>query len=272
MTWQAGDEQPQWRFAPMHPSWVRWLPCAVASLRVVPAEDPTGDAFPRRWYDHPALDLPWDDPVWCDPGPVEEWIEQSRGASSEADARAHYARVIQARTRRIDIFTECCARSDVPVPLNLRQLVDCLVGLGVLWEFEGADGTPWITANFAANPLDLLALTPQEAADEASAQILERGVLAGIGLRRLAEQQAPEGGGQTVWLTLRQLGDEIDLTPAAARLALGLIASEEHWISVDPHVDLQSVKLDQPFVVKADHDRLALVYDMDELIAPEHLI
>jgi Family of unknown function (DUF6042) len=268
VTWDPDTGQPPWRLAAMHPSWVRWLPCAVASLRVVPADDALAEAYPRRWYDHPALKLPWDDPVWCDPGPVEEWIEQSPGR--RAEARSHYEAVVQARTRRIEVFTECCARADVAVPLNLRQLVDCLVTLGVLWEVDGPDGRPWLTANFAANPLDVLALTPQEAAEEAAAQFLERGVLVGIGLRRLAQEQAA-GGGSSVWLTLRRLGEEIELTPAAARLALDLLVSQEPWITT-VGVDLAAVGLDRPFAVQADHGRLAQVYDMDELIAPEHLL
>ena len=254
----------------MHPSWVRWLPCAVASLRVVP--DGAGQPrFPRSWYERAELGLPWDEPVWCDPGPVEEWFEQSPG-SSEEEVRVHYERVVEARTRRIETFTECCARAGVAVPLNLRQLVGCLLALGVLDEVTGPDGEPWLVAQFGANPLDVLALTPPEAAEEAAAQMLERGVLAGIGLRRLAEEQAPDGGGRAIWLTLRRLGEETDLTPAAARLALGLIAAEESWISVDSRVDLHTVGLDEPFVVRADHARLAQVYDMDELIAPEHMI
>jgi hypothetical protein len=267
--WDPDPGQPQWRLAAMHPSWVRWLPCAVASLRVVPADDALAEAYPRRWYEHPALKLPWDDPVWCDPGPVEEWIEQSPGRPAEA--RSHYEAVVQARTRRIEVFTECCTRAGVAVPLNLRQLIDCLVTLGVLWEVDGPDGLPWLTANFAANPLDVLALTPQEAAEEAAAQFLERGVLVGIGLRRLAQEQAPGGGGSSVWLTLRRLGEETELTPAAARLALALLVSQEPWISM-VGVDLAAVGLDRPFAVQADHARLAQVYDMDELIAPEHLL
>lgn len=253
----------------MHPSWVRWLPCAVASLRLIPADEALTDSYPRRWYDHPGLKLPWEEPVWCDPGPVEEWIDQSTGPA--ADARAHYDAVVQARTRRIEVFTECCRRAGIGVPLTLRQLVDCLVALGVLWEMDGPDGQPWLTSNFAANPLDVLALTPQEAAEEAHAQFLERGVLAGIGLRRLAQEQSPDGWGTSVWLTLRRLGEEIDLSPAAARFALGLVTGQENWITVIG-VDLKTVGLDQPFTVRADHSRLARVYDMDELIAPEHML
>jgi hypothetical protein len=255
----------------MHPSWVRWLPCAVASLRVVP--DGAGTPrFPRSWYELADLGLSWEEPVWCDPGPIDEWFEQSPGRSEE-EVRAHYDRVVEARTRRIETFTECCARAGVPVPLNLRQLVDCLIALGVLDEVPGPDDEEtWLVVQFAANPLDVLALTPQEAVEEAAAQILERGVLAGIGLRRLAEQQAPDGGGRLVWVTLRRLGEEIGLTPAATRLALGLIAAEENWISIDSKVDLPTVGLDQPFIVRAEHARLAQVYDMDELIAPEHMI
>jgi hypothetical protein len=74
-----------------------------------------------------------------------------------------------------------------------------------------------------------------------------------------------------VWLTLRRLGEEIELTPAAARLALGLLVSQVPWIST-VGVDLAAVGLDRPFAVQADHARLAQVYDMDELIAPEHLL
>jgi Family of unknown function (DUF6042) len=254
----------------MHPSWVRWLPCAVASLRVVPDADGP-PRFPRTWYDRPELGLPWDEPVWCDPGPVQEWFEQSPGHTEE-EVRAHYDQVVEARTRRIETFTECCRRAGTPVPLTLRQLLGCLIALGVLDELTGPGDEMWLGAQFAANPLDILPLTPQEAAEEAAAQMLERGVLAGIGLRRLAEEQAPDGGGRTVWLTLRRLGDEIGLTPAATRLALDLIAAEESWISVEPGVDLLTVGLDEAFFVRAEHARLARVYDMDELIAPEHMI
>ncbi|WP_382190616.1 DUF6042 family protein [Hamadaea flava] len=270
MGWESEEEQPLWRLAPMHPSWVRWLPCAVASLRVVPDDDGP-PRFPRSWYDRAELGLPWDEPVWCDPGPVEEWFEQSPG-HSEDEVRSHYDQVVEARTRRIETFTECCSRAGIPVPLTLRQLVDCLVALGVLDELTGPGGEAWLVTQFAANPLDVLPLTPQEAAEEAAAQMLERGVLAGIGLRRLAEEQAPDGGGKTVWLTLRRLGDEIGLTPAATRLALDLIAAEESWIAVESGVDLLTVGLDEAFVIRADHSRLAQVYDMDELIAPEHMI
>ncbi|NUT34156.1 MAG: hypothetical protein HOV79_13905 [Hamadaea sp.] len=271
----------------MHPSWVRWLPCAVASLRVVPdgLDDGGPIRFPRSWYESPELGLPWDEPVWCDPGPVEEWIEQSPGCS-EAEVRAHYAQVVEARTRRIETFTECCDRAAVAMPLTLRELVDCLIALGLLDQEIGPGGEPWLTVQFAANPLDVLALTPEEAAEEAAAQMLERGVLAGIGLRRLAEEQrrsgpsmtpaelpAPGSGGRRlVWLTLRRLGERTGLTPAAARMALALIAAEESWISIDPKTDLHAIGQDQGFLVFAEHARLAQVYDMDELVAPEHMI
>lgn len=257
----------------MHPSWVRWLPCAVASLRVVPEEAADGGVvrFPRSWYDLPELGLPWDEPVWCDPGPVQEWIEQSPGCS-EAEVQAHYAQVVDARTRRIETFTECCDRASVAVPLTLRELVDCLIALGLIDEATGPGGERWLTVQFAANPLDVLALTPEEAAEEAAAQMLERGVLAGIGLRRLAEEQRLDGGGRMVWLTLRRLGEQTGLTAAAARMALALIAAEESWISVDPKVDLRTIGQDRGFLVFAEHAKLAQVYDMDELVAPEHMI
>ena len=53
--------------------------------------------------------------------------------------------------------------------------------------------------------------------------------------------------------------------------ALGLILSQESWISVTS-VDINTVGLNEPFTVRADHARLAQVYDMDELIAPEHML
>ena len=89
-----------------------------------------------------------------------------------------------------------------------------LLSAGVGWLWTGPRlywtrdaGMHWseITPpNFAANPLDVLALKPQEAAEEAHAQFLERGVLAGIGLRRLAEEQSADGNGSSIWLTLRR--------------------------------------------------------------------
>lgn len=277
--WGVGREiewQPDWRWSRMHPAWVRWLPCAIASLRVVPAE---ADAFPGTWWDQPELETPWDEPIWCDPGSLEEWIESSTLDSSPdlVDAAAklaesHYDEIIAARSKRIDTFTSLCRAAGVPVPLTLRQLLDCLIALGLFDSFTGDDGESWVAGNLDINPLDLLSFTQAEAADEAAVQQVERGVLAGIGLRRAAEALGPDAPPDHVRLTLRELGDFADLPPLAVRRALAVIAGPDEWISVDSDVDLETVGLDTPITIHAEYARLATVYEMDELQAPEHMI
>ncbi|MBB5868090.1 hypothetical protein F4553_001469 [Allocatelliglobosispora scoriae] len=268
--------QPDWRWSRMHPAWVRWLPCAIASLRVVPAD---ADAFPRSWWDQPELETPWDEPIWCDPGSLDEWIESNTldAAPELVDATAqlaesHYDQIIDARSRRIETFTALCRGAGIPVPLTLRQLLDCLIALGVFDSFTGEDGEQWVAGNLDINPLDVLGFSAAEAAEEATMQQVERGVIAGIGLRRAAEALGPDSPPDCVRVTLRELSDFADLPPLAVRRALGVVVETSDWISVDDETDLVTVGLDTPITIHAEYSRLATVYEMDELQAPEHMI
>jgi hypothetical protein len=258
---------PEWRWSRIHPAWVRWLPCAIANLRVVPADT---DAFPRSWWDQPELKTPWDDPVWCDPGSRDEYLAETDDIQQRHEEQRHFDRVIEIRHRRIATFTELCQRAEVPIPLTLRELLDCMIRLGLMEEFT-EDGQVWIASNLDLNPLDLLALTPAEAAAEATIQQQERAVLAGIGLRRAAELAGPHSSPGLVRVSLRELAAHADLPPLTIRQALIQLIQRELWITADPGVDLATIGLTTPLTIHADHAGLTRTFDMEELQPPEHL-
>jgi hypothetical protein len=81
----------------------------------------------------------------------------------------------------------------------------------------------------------VLPLTADEAATEVRTQLEERGVLAAIGLRRLAEEADTEGEGRRVILaSLRAIADAADLPVGQARDAVGVLAREREIELVGP--------------------------------------
>lgn len=101
----------------MCPSWARWLPCSVHSLRIVPHQH----RFPRSAWDELSDALVWDEPAWCDPGDPDEWVANAV-ASHDADeaehaaehAREHYDARVGIRAERIDLRTTMCRRAELP--------------------------------------------------------------------------------------------------------------------------------------------------------------
>jgi len=259
-----------WQWAPMAPSWARWLPCAVADLRIVPSDE----WFPRRAWDDAPEPFPWDEAAWCDPGDVDDWIAQAREHHAESDAglaeqhaREHYAEMLNLRTARISLFTQVCQRSEVAVPHTVRELLECLIGLG-LYEAEDRAGEQWLLPRLDLNPLDLLPLTEEEAAAEARGQVADRISLAGIALRELADDQGgPDTGERQVTTTLRELGDVAGMPAAQARIALDELAG-----SLDLKVSGVDGPVAGPLRVTLPWPEFADQFPFDELPGPEHAI
>lgn len=252
------------------PAWTRWLPCSVAHLKVVADQD----RFPHRLWD--TLPVPWDSPVWCDPGDVADWIARAQQAhlpeeadEAEQHARARYDQIVEARSARITLFTDMCRRADLATPCTVRELLTCLVGFG-LFELEHDDGELWVRPRLFRNPLDVLPFTEDEAADEARAQCVDRAIGTAIALRQLAEKGGEQGGEhRTVSITLPALAAEAGLSTGQLRHALGfLIEIRQVELGADP----TTVAADAPLTVRLEWPDFAYQFPFDELPAPEHAL
>jgi hypothetical protein len=263
----------------MAPSWIRWLPCSIAQLRIV--ADPF--RFRRDAWEALPDPMPWDEPVWCDPGDIADWISQAltqhgpgEEEMAELHAREHYDQAVQLRSARIELFASMCHRAGVAVPHTLGELLACLIALG-LFRLEVDDAQQeWLYPRLWLNPVDVLPLTAEEAATEVLTQHEERGVLAAIGLRRLAEEAEAaegEGGGEgrrTIVASLHAIADAADLPVGQTREAIGVLV-REHEIEL-AGVDLDRVDLNTPLTVEVDWPEFADAFAFEELPAPEHMI
>jgi Family of unknown function (DUF6042) len=214
----------RWQRAAVAPSWVRWLPCAFAYLTVVPADQP----FRRSAWDDV---VPWEEPVWCDPGEVSDWVSRARrmrrgrfGRAApgrlDAQARAHYEQVVALRERRIALFAEACRRLDQPVPHTLRDLLGCLAGFGLFALDDPGDGDPWIVPRLDRDPIDLLPLADEEVAAERDAQRADRAMLVAIEIRKLVERGRPGWRRRSAQTTLPQLAERSGVAPGHLPVAL----------------------------------------------------
>jgi hypothetical protein len=270
---------PEWQWAAMAPSWIRWLPCSISHLRIV--ADPY--RFRRDAWDALPDPMPWDEPVWCDPGDVADWISQAvsqhgpgQEAIAELHARDHYEQAVQLRSARIELFASMCDRAGVAVPHTLGELLACLIALG-LFHVELDDAhQEWLYPRLWLNPVDVLPLTADEAATEVRTQHEERGVLAAIGLRRLAEEtetaeaDADGAGRRMIVASLRAIADAADLPVGQTRDAVAVLAREGEIELVG--VGLDAAGLDAPVAVEVDWPEFADAFAFEELPAPEHMI
>jgi hypothetical protein len=268
----------------MAPSWIRWLPCSISHLRIV--ADPY--RFRRDTWEALPDPMPWDEPVWCDPGDIADWISQATDQHgpgqeelAELHAREHYDQAVQLRSARIELFASMCHRSGVAVPHTLSELLACLVGLGLFHLELGEDHQEWLYPRLWLNPVDVLPLTADEAAAEVRTQLQERGVLAAIGLRRLAEEAesaVPDDDGEgrrTIVASLRAIADAADLPVGQVRDAVAVLAREGEIDLVGPEIDLvglDAVGLDAPIGIEVDWPEFADAFAFEELPAPEHMI
>ncbi|WP_213454210.1 DUF6042 family protein [Rhizomonospora bruguierae] len=257
----------RWQRATVAPSWVRWLPCAFAYLTVVPPQRP----FRRSVWDEV---VPWDEPVWCDPGDVTEWVSRARRlgrdrrdpAGLDARARAHYAQVVQLREQRIALFAEACRRLDVPVPHTLRDLLPCLAGFGLFTLADDGDGDPWVTTRLERDPLDLLPLVEDEIAAEREAQRADRALLVAIEIRKLVERGRGRWRRRSAQTTLPELAARSGVAPADLAAALtdlraaGRLAVEVARAGGEP----ARLRVTVPWPAFGHQ------YPFDDLPAPEH--
>lgn len=255
-------------------------------MRVVP--DPF--RFPRRIWDDASERFEWNSPVWCDPGDSDDWIAraQARHKPGYEDlaaehARAHYKTVVAVRAERIDLFTTMCRRSGTTPPSTLTQLFDWLLRFD-LYRCEDVDGEPWLMPRLWQNPLDVLPLTFEEAADEARNQQHERAMLVGIGLRRLAYDQThtltdtvddPEPAGRplVVRTTLREVATHAGVRPGQVLPALRLLAADGIVAPADGGFDeirFDRIEVDTPAALRVSWPELAHAFHFDEIPPPEH--
>lgn len=264
--------EPQWQWADMCPSWARWLPCSVHSLRIVPDQH----RFPRQAWDQLSDALLWDDPAWCDPGDPDDWIAQAVAShdAGEAEhaaqhARDHYDARVTIRAERIELWTTMCQRAELPPPSTLSQLLECLIGLG-LYATESVDGEPWLRPMLWRNPLEVLPFTFEEAADEAISQQYDRALLAGAGLRRCSSPpDDTTSDAVTVTASLREIGRHAEIPAGQVRAALALLATNQ--MADTPDADPGSVDLDTPISVRVPWPHYARTFDFEQLPGPEHL-
>jgi Family of unknown function (DUF6042) len=271
--------EPEWQWAAMAPSWIRWLPCSISQLRIV--ADPY--RFSRDAWDALPDPMPWDEPVWCDPGDIADWIAQAatqhgpgEEAIAELHAREHYEQAVELRSARIELFGTMCRRAGVAVPHTLGELLACLAEFGLFHLEVDEAHHEWLYPRLWLNPVDVLPLTADEAAVEVRTQLEERGVLAAIGLRRLAEEADIEGTGRrTITASLRAIADAADLPVGQTRDAVAVLAREREIELTGPDIDLaglESVGLDTPILVQVEWPDFADAFGFDELPAPEHMI
>ncbi|QSB05407.1 DUF6042 family protein [Natronoglycomyces albus] len=282
---QPGDDNVGPVRAPMHPAWIRWLPCSVELFRVVPSLDP----FPTTWWDELSPEdgtRIWDEPVWCDPGDVDDWIAEAQenmpGTSrevAEKEARDEYDHTTQERSERIERFTTACRRAEVPVPHTVRQLLQFLINIELYREFTGPDGEQWLAPQLTRNPLDVLAFDQSEALEESADQRSDYEELTTIAIRNLIGD-APHSHGLSADVTLddeqpdvsgavnlHALAEVADVPAPVIRGMLLELAAKGDISTED--TDLETVKIDESFELSASVKLLA-AYTNDELLPPEH--
>lgn len=266
--------------AVMHPAWIRLMPCSIELFRTVPSLNP----FPASWWAEifPEDDI-WNEPVWCDPGDVDDWIAEARehhyGASPEViekEAREEYDRATAERSERIAKFTTHCERTGLPVPHTVRDLLEFLLALG-LYRGETRDGQLFVAPQLYTNPFDVLAFDKLEAIEEAADQRGDLEELTAIAVRRVGGVEyefddegrfALPGGASTVTVTvdLLSLGDDAGVPPQIIRGMLMELAEDG---DVSASIDIGTVPLGERFTLTASEDLLA-GYPNDELLPPEH--
>lgn len=256
---------PRWQRTPVAPSWIRWLPCAFVHLTVVPGPS----RFRRSAW---AQTVPWDEPAWCDPGGVGEWIARVRRRPAGRDAdhaeshvRQHHAWLLRVRATRIELFAEMCRRRNVPVPHTVGELLGCLNRLGLFDVDDDGDGDPWVLPRLDRDPLDVLPLSPSERDRELRAQRDDWAVLVAIAIRRLAQRTRRRWRRRVVTTSLSVLARTAGVTVAQARHALGDLA-EGAGLGVAPGPGAETVRLT---VAWPD---FRLRFPFAEPPAPEHAI
>jgi len=264
---------PEWQFAEMCPSWSRWLPCSVQLLRVVPDLH----SFPRSAWDDGPAQFDWDALVWCDPGDPDDWVARAIARHLPGDeelaarhAREDYETRVKIRAERIDLFTTMCRRAGVAPPATLSQLLHCLLDFDLYREHQ-ADGEIQLQPRLWRNPLDVLPFSQEEAIEEVGHQQRERALLAGAGLRKLAQAGCPrttETGTVTVTVALRAVAEAARLPAGQIRSALALLVGDE--ILEFPEVDLNQTDLDAPLEVRLPW-HFGPAFNFEELPPPEHL-
>ncbi|GAB3226563.1 hypothetical protein GCM10027447_16870 [Glycomyces halotolerans] len=264
----------------MHPAWIRLMPCSIELFRTVPQLDP----FPASWWADvfPDDDI-WNEPVWCDPGDVDDWIAEARehnyGASPEVvekEAREEYDRATAQRSERITTFTTHCERSGLPVPHTVRDLLEFLLAIG-LYRGEHRDGQLYVAPQLYINPFDVLTFDKLGAIEEAADQRGDLEELTAIAIRRAGgvEYEFDDEGhfslpgdaeSVIVTLTLAALSDESDVPPQVIRGMLMELAEDGDVVS---SADLATVGISEEFDLTASDDLLG-GYPNDELLPPEH--
>jgi hypothetical protein len=265
--------------APMHPAWIRLLPCSIELFRVVPSLGP----FPASWWDDAmeGEDL-WSEPVWCDPGDVDEWIAEARehlhdtsAEVIEKEVREEYDRATRERSERIDRFTRACARAGLPVPHTVRELFEFLLAIGLYRGDRDNRGRLWVVPQLYTNPLDVLAFDKVEAAEESADQRNDYEELTAIAIRRvggidydLDEEGRPSlpGGWARADVSLSALSEEVDVP---AQVLRGMLLELKIDGDVRCGVDLETIGLADLFELEASEDLLG-AYPNDELLPPEH--
>jgi hypothetical protein len=187
----------------------------------VPARQP----FRRCLWDEV---VPWQDPVWCDPGAFAEPIDRSArrrpdGSVDVADVVAvspRYDTMLRLRAGRIALFQEMCRRRDLPVPHNVRELLFCLAGFGLFTLTPDGAGDWWVHPRLTRNPVEVLPLSDTERDRELRAQRDDRAVLVAIEVRRLASRTRRRWRRRTIYTSLTGLADAAGVAVPEARQAL----------------------------------------------------
>jgi hypothetical protein len=250
-----------WQRAVMVPSWIRWLPCSFAFLTVVPHQE----RFRRSAWSM----LPWDKPVWCDPGSVDDWVVQAQryhprreADHAELHAREHYDRVVRVRAARVELFTEMCRRRGLPVPHTLDELLACLVGFG-LFDVDGE----WVLPRLDQNPVDVLPLVGEEIVNEHRAQQDDRTVLVAITVRELAERSRPRWRRRMIETDVGALAGALRMPIEEIRRALTQLGDIAGLV-VEPAPALAQDRVR----ITVNWPAFARLFPFDDLPAPEHAV
>jgi hypothetical protein len=250
-----------WQRAVMVPSWIRWLPCSFAYLSVVPDQE----QFPRSEWSI----LPWDTPVWCDPGSVDDWVARARrrhprrdAGHAERRAREHYDRVVEVRAARIELFTEMCRRRGLPVPHTLDELLTCLAGFG-LFTLDGEVVRPRLDQN----PIDVLPLVGQELVHEEQAQQDDRTVLVAITVREMASRGRRRWRRRQLTTYLGAMAAGLRMPVSEVRRALAQLG-EIADLATEPAPDAAADRIR----ITVTWPDFARRFPFEDLPAPEHAV